>query len=111
MKGTGGVTMVAEDLDQDAEIPGRVLVSVLKRMDVAVYEAIRDAVEGRIRGGHRRLGASDGAIDITEMKYSKQLFDPVDLQRIEKAKNLLKSGRLKVPERYAEVDSFSAPEL
>ncbi len=78
--------MVAEDLDQDAEIPGRVLASALKRMDVAVYGAIRDAVEGRLQGGHRWLGASDGAIDITEMKYTRQLFDPADLQRIEKAK-------------------------
>jgi basic membrane protein A len=111
VKGTAGVYMVAEDLDQDAEIPGRVLTSALKRMDVAVYGAIRDAVEGRLRGGHRWLGASDGAIDITEMKYSKQLFDPADLQRIEKAKNLLQNGQLIVPKRYAEVDSFAAPEL
>lgn len=111
VKGTGGVYMVAEDLDQDAEIPGRVLASALKRMDVAVYAAIRDAVEGRLKGGHRWLGASDGAIDITEMKYSRQLFDPADFRRIEKAKNLLQNGQLTVPKRYAEVDSFAAPEL
>jgi len=111
VKGTGGVYMVAEDLDQDAQIPGRVLASALKRMDVAVYGAIREAVEGRLQGGHRWLGASDGAIDITEMKYSRQLFDPADLQRIEKAKNLLQNGRLTVPKRYGEVDSFAAPEL
>ncbi len=111
VKGTGGVYMVAEDLDQDAEIPGRVLASALKRMDVAVYGAIRDAVEGRLQGGHRWLGASEGAIDITEMKYSRQLFDPADLQRIEKARNLLQKGQLTVPKRYAEVDSFAAPEL
>ncbi len=111
VKETGGVYMIAEDLDQDAEIPGRVLASALKRMDAAVYGAIRDAVEGRFRGGHHWLGVSDGAIDITEMKYSRQLFDPADLQRMEKARNLLKSGKLSVPKRYAEVDSFSAPEL
>jgi basic membrane lipoprotein Med (substrate-binding protein (PBP1-ABC) superfamily) len=80
-------------------------------MDVAVYGAIRDAVEGRLQGRHRWLGASDGAIGITEMKYSRQLFDPADLQRIEKAKNLLQNRQLTVPKRYAEVDSFAAPEL
>jgi basic membrane protein A len=111
VKETGGVYMIAEDLDQDAEIPGRVLVSVLKRMDVAVYGAIRDAVEGRFQSGHSRLGVSEGAIDITEMKYSRQLFDPADLQRIEKAKNLLKNGKLSVPQRYTDVDSFTVPEL
>ena len=63
------------------------------------------------RAGISWLGVSDGAIDITEMKYTRQLFDPADLQRIEKARNLLKSGELSVPKRYAEVDSFAAPEL
>ncbi|MGC9967655.1 MAG: BMP family ABC transporter substrate-binding protein [Syntrophobacteraceae bacterium] len=111
VKATGGVFMIAEDLDQDMEIPGRVLTSALKRMDVAVYGAIRDAVEGRFQGGHKWLGVSDGAIDITEMKYSRQLFDPADLQRIEEARNLLKSGKLSIPKRYAGVDSFAAPEL
>lgn len=111
VKETDGVYMVAEDLDQDAEIPGRVLTSVLKRMDVAVYDAIREAVEGRLRGGHRWLGASDGVIDITEMKYSRHLFRPADLQRIEKAKELLKSGKLIVPKRYSQVDSFVPPKL
>jgi len=111
VKATGGVFMIAEDLDQDMEIPGRVPTSALKRMDVAVYGAIRDAVEGRFQGGHKWLGVSDGAIDITEMKYSRQLFDPADLQRIEEARNLLKSGKLSIPKRYAGVDSFAAPEL
>ena len=111
VKATGGVYMIAEDLDQDAEIPGRVLASTLKRMDVAVYDAIRDVVEGRFQAGHRWLGVSEGAIDITDMKYSRQLFDPVDLQRIERAENLLRSGQLSVPKRYGEADSFVAPEL
>jgi basic membrane protein A len=111
VKATGGVYLIGEDLDHDAEIPGRVLASTLKRMDAAVYDAIREVVEGLFEGGHRWMGVSDGAIDITEMRYSRQLFDPVDLQRIEKAKNLLKGGQLKVPKRYAEADSFVAPEL
>jgi len=111
VRSSGGVFMIAEDLDQDAEIPGRVLTSALKRMDVAVYGAIRDAVEGRFRSGHKWLGVSDGAIDITGMKYTGQLFNPADLQRIEKAKDLLKTGKLTVPARYSEVESFSAPDL
>ncbi len=111
VKGRDGVYLIGEDLDQDAEIPGRVLTSALKKMDVAVFEAIRDAVEGRFKGGHRWLGASAGAIDITGMKYSRQLFSPADLQRIEKAKSLLENGQLTVPGRYSEVDSFEPPAL
>jgi basic membrane protein A and related proteins len=111
VKGASGVYLITEDLDQDGEMPGKILTSALKRMDVAVYNAIRDAVGGRFQGGHHWLGASDGAIDITEMKYSRQLFDPADLSRIEATKVLLKEGKLVIPKRGSEVESFVAPNL
>jgi basic membrane protein A len=111
VKGSEGVYLIADDLDQDKEMPGKVLTSTLKRMDVAVYGAIHDCVEGRFHSGHRRLGASEGAMDITDMQYSRQLFAPADLQRIEKARELLKGSKLVIPGHYGEVDVFAAPDL
>lgn len=110
-KDTAGVYLVAEDLDLDADFPGKVLASTLKRMDVAVYGALQDIVKGTFNGGHRWLGASEGAMDITEMKYSRQLFKPEDLAHIDKARALLKEGKLTIPSRYSEVSSFNPPEL
>ena len=55
-----GVYLIAEDLDMDAEFPGKILTSTLKRMDVAVYEALRGIVQGSFRPGHRWLGAAEG---------------------------------------------------
>ncbi len=92
-------------------MPGKILTSALKRMDVAIYGAIRDILDGRFRGGHFWLGAAEGAIGLTEMKYSRQLFAPADLERIEKAKLLLQEGKLSVPKRPGEVESFAAPQL
>ncbi len=111
VRGASGTWLIGEDLDQDGTMPGKVLTSALKRMDVAVYSAIRETVEDRFKGGHRWLGAADGAVDLTEMKYSRQLFEPADLDRIEKAKQLLKNGKLAVPSRTGAVESFTAPEL
>jgi basic membrane protein A and related proteins len=111
VKGAERVALIAEDLDQDAEIPGRVLTSTLKRMDVAVYEALQSIVENRFRAGHHWLGLAEGGMDITEMKYSRQLFDKINLDRIGKARELLKHGTLKVPKRTDEVDAFQPPRL
>jgi len=111
VKGAGSVALIADDLDQDEVIPGRVLTSTLKRMDVAIYEAIRSIVEDRFQPGHRWLGAADGAMDITEMKYSRALFDEADFQRIQKARDLLKKGAVKVPARSDDVDGFEPPRL
>ncbi len=110
-KDANGISLIAEDLDLDAEFPGKVLASALKRMDVAVYGALQDLVQGSFHGGHRWLGAAEGAVDITEMKYSRPLFKAEDLARIEKARLLLKEGKLGIPKRASEVASFSPPEL
>jgi basic membrane protein A and related proteins len=111
VKDANGIYFVAEDLDLDAEFPGKVLASALKRMDVAVYGALQDLVKGRFQGGHRWLGAPDGAVDITEMTYSRQLFKANDLERIQKARTLLKEGKLEIPKRSSEVETFKPPEL
>ena len=111
VKDTKGVYLIAEDLDLDAEYPGKVLTSTLKRMDVAVYEAIRSIVRGELKGGHRWLGIREGAVGITEMKYSSQLYSAIDLRRIAKARELLEQNKLSVPKRGSEVEAFQPPEL
>jgi basic membrane protein A len=111
VKGSPNVMLIAEDLDQDAEIPGRVLTSTLKRMDVAVYDALHSITEKRFKGGHHWLGAAEGAVDITDMIHSRHLFDPADLARIQKGRELLKRGALKVPRRASEGSAFEPPRL
>jgi basic membrane protein A and related proteins len=111
VKEADGVYLIAEDLDSDAEMPGKILTSALKRMDLAVYGALRSTVQGEFKSGHHWLGADDNAIDITDMKYSQELFTTEDLQHIQKARRLLKEGQLLIPERQALVDSFQPPDL
>ncbi len=111
VKDAEGVYLIAEDLDTDAELPGKILTSTLKRMDVAVYNALRSIVQGEFKAGHHWLGADDNAIDITDMKYSQDLFTAEDLQRIQKARALVREGSLLIPERQSLVDSFQPPEL
>lgn len=111
VKNTDGVYLIAEDLDIDGEIPGKILTSTLKRIDVAVYSALESIVKGDFQPGHKWLGAAEGAMDITDMKYSRQLFSPQDLERIGNARRLLKEGKLVIPKREAEVAGFQPPDL
>lgn len=111
VKSATGVYLIAEDLDQDAELPGRILTSTLKRMDVAVFEALGMIVRGGFKGGHRWLGAAEGAVDITEMVHTRELFSRADLDRIQKARLLLKEKQLTVPKRYDDLPDFKPPSL
>ena len=106
-----GVYLIADDLDQDADLPGKILTSTLKRMDLAIYAALRGIVKGEFKAGHHWLGAPDGAIDITDMKYSQKLFTAQDLQHIQKARTLLKGGKLLIPENQTVLNSFQPPDL
>ena len=111
VKNNEGVYLIAEDLDQDADLPGRILTSTLKRMDVAVYETLRRIIKGGFKGGHSWLGAADKAVDITDMKYSRKLFTADDMNRIEKARSILKNGELVVPRYYRELTNFAPAAL
>lgn len=106
-----GVYLIAEDLDIDAEIPGKILASTLKRMDVAVYEALKDIVKGNFQPGHHWLGAAEGVIDISSMKYTRQLFTQQDLECIQTARMLLRNRKISVPKNYTELENFQIPAL
>lgn len=110
VKRADSVYLIVEDLDQDAELPGKILASTLKRMDVAIYDAFQDVSQGKFRPGHRWTGVAEGGVGISDMKYSKELFKPADLAAIAKAKELLKEGKIVVPKRASEVDAFQAPQ-
>ncbi len=111
VKGTRNVYLIAEDLDTDDELPGKILTSTLKRMDVAVYGAIREIVGASFTSGHRWLGAAEGGMDITEMRHSRRLFSPEAMDAIERARSLLRQGKLTVPNRLSGVEGFEPPDL
>jgi len=106
-----GIYLIAEDLDVDAELPGKILASTLKRMDVAVYKALKSIVEGDFQPGHHWLGSAEGVMDISAMKYSQQLFTQQDLECIQKARTLLKHKKISVPKSSSELADFQVPEL
>src|SRR6185436_14802497 len=52
---------IGVDADQFDEMPGVVVTSMIKRGDVAVFDIVKDVVEGHFRGGMRVFGlAEDG---------------------------------------------------
>ena len=61
-----GARAIGVDADQYDEMPGVVLTSMLKRVDVVVFEMIREATLGQyVRGasGLRTFGLAEGGVD------------------------------------------------
>jgi basic membrane protein A len=53
---------IGVDSDQYDEAPGHVLTSMIKRVDVAVFDVIKDLKEGRWQGGVRTFGLGEDGV-------------------------------------------------
>jgi basic membrane protein A len=88
---------IGVDSDQDYIAPGNVLTSMLKRVDIAVYDLIKRLAEGTLQGGTVvTYGLKEDGVGISEMKYTRHLIPPENLAKIEELKQMIISGDLKV---------------
>ncbi len=87
---------IGVDSDQDYLAPGKVLTSMIKRVDMAVYEVIKAAVEGTLEGGTWTFGVADGGVGTSEFTYTKDIIPQEVFDRLEEAKQKIISGEIKV---------------
>jgi len=90
---------IGVDSDQYDEMPEVVLTSMIKRVDVAVFDTIRGIARGQFdrgRAGIRVLGVSDGAIDYVRSGLHARHLSPEVLQRVNSLRNDIATGRLEV---------------
>ena len=67
---------IGVDSNQNGLQPGKVLTSMLKRVDVAVYNAFMDAKNGKFTGGINDLGLKEGGVDYAMDDNNKALVTP-----------------------------------
>ena len=99
-----GVYAIGADMDQDALAPGKILTSILKRIDVAVFEAIRDVQDGTFKKGHYLVGIAEGATGLTEMEHTRQIIGKDALEAVAGAELWIHGGG-HVPETIQALES------
>ncbi len=91
------VMAIGVDADQYDEMPDTVVTSMVKRVDVAIYDTILTAIQGRFSGGMHDFGIKDGAIDyVHEGMHAKAIADEVK-RRVDRLKQDVLDGRVVVP--------------
>ncbi|MEM1787713.1 MAG: BMP family protein [Pyrobaculum sp.] len=66
---------IGVDANQDYLKPGFILASMLKRVDVGVYTAVKSVVEGTFKGGVVELGLKEGGVSVSTIEDLKQFID------------------------------------
>ena len=85
------------DADQYKEAPGYVLTSMVKRVDNAVYDAIKRVAEKRFAGGIHQYGLAEDGVGYVYDKNNEKLI-PADVRaRLEALKLEIIAGHISVP--------------
>jgi basic membrane protein A len=101
-----GFYAIGVDKDQDGEAPGRVLTSMVKRVDRAVVEVCAQTAEGLAPRGTVILGLKEDGVALSEMRYTRKDIPKDTLARIDSLRERIIAGSLSVPSTPAELDAF-----
>lgn len=103
-----GKYVIGVDRDQNYLAPKNVLSSMIKRVDIAVLNAVGMVVEGTFKGSNYYYGIKEGAIDFatTGDLIPKDIVDYANM-----LKKKIVSGGIKPPATYEELDKFTPPSL
>lgn len=86
-----GLLGIGVDSNQNGLHPGRMLTSMLKRTDVAVFQAFSG-----VRPGITSLGLKEGGLDLAYDDHNARLVTPEMRRRVDAAKADIVAGRLVV---------------
>ena len=94
---------IGVDRDQSNLAPKNVLTSALKKVNVGVYDTVKELVEGKLKGGEEKVyGLKQGGVGIVEKKDG--LIPQDVLNYVNEMKEKVKNGEIKVPATKAEYE-------
>ena len=87
---------IGVDSNQNGLQPGKILTSMVKRVDLAVFNSLMDAKEGKFTGGINELGLKEGGVDYAMDDNNDDLVTAEMKAAAEKVKSDIIAGTIKV---------------
>jgi basic membrane protein A len=94
-----GLFAIGVDLDQHSAAACCVVTSMLKRVDVAVVDAIRSVVEGRFAGGVTELGLAEHGVGFVADEHNRVLLPPAIVAKAQLIADQIVAGAIEVPSK------------
>ena len=105
-KARKGAFVIGADSVQDGLAPGKVLTSVVKRVDVAALRGCLEIVAEKPASGHRILGLADGGIALTDFPYTKAYVGAANIAHLDRIRQAIVDGTIVPPSTPAELSAF-----
>lgn len=91
-----GVYAIGVDSNQDDIIPGMVLTSMMKYVDVAVFDTVKSAVEGKFQPTIQEFGIKENGVGTTDFELTKDKVGPENIKKLDEIKEKIKAGEIVV---------------
>jgi basic membrane protein A and related proteins len=96
-----GRLAIGVDSNQDHIHPGTILTSMIKRVDLAVYETFKRVREGLWQPGVRSLGVAENGVGYSIDQYNRLLMTADMERRLQQARADIIAGKIKVTDYMA----------
>jgi basic membrane protein A len=92
-----GKRAIGVDSDQFESAPCCVMTSMLKRVDLALVDVIRDVVAKKWNGGMRELGLAEKRVGFVADDRNRNLLPPVVMNKVKSLSDEIVAGKIQVP--------------
>lgn len=93
---------IGVDSNQNSLFPGNVLTSMVKRVDKAVYSALKSSYDGKWKSGIKSLGLKEGALDFAVDENNKHLVTQDLIDQVLITRERIVNGLIAVEQYSAE---------
>jgi basic membrane protein A and related proteins len=93
------VVAIGVDSDQHDEMPGVVVTSMVKRIDTAVFNAIHQKIEGKLKGGMQSFGLREAGVDYVKEGPHAEALSQATKAKVDALSKEVAEGRLIVPSK------------
>jgi len=100
------VYAIGVDSDQDSLAPGKILTSVLKRIDVAVFKVAQETAAQKLPSGKVEFGLKDDGVGLTQFTYTKSVIGSVNLARVATLRAAIIERKIVPPSTREELAAF-----
>lgn len=98
-----GDFVIGVDSNQDSLVPGKVLTSMVKHVDVAVYEIAKALRTKHPMHGHVIFGLKGNGVALTNFHYTRAYIGEANIKRIEQLRAAIIAGKITPPSTRAEL--------
>jgi basic membrane protein A len=93
--------VIGVDSNQNGVKPGFVLTSMVKRVDNAVYDVVKEILDGNFRGGFHVFGLDKDGVAYAMDDFNKALIPADVIKKVEEARTKIGTGEIKVTDAMA----------